>query len=62
MSAANLMICLNYNIFPVPLIVQLTVYFLSRFEDHTRPVLDLTYLDYKHTVVSMDQQQTIVRI
>lgn len=32
---------------------------IRRFEDHTRPVLDLTYLDYKHTVVSMDQQQTI---
>ena len=34
--------------------------FDCRFEEHVRPVLGLTFLDYSYTAVSMDTQQTIV--
>ena len=36
--------------------------FDCRFEEHVRPVLGLTFLDYSYTAVSMDTQQTIVSI
>ncbi|XP_063677506.1 WD repeat-containing protein 81-like isoform X2 [Bolinopsis microptera] len=32
---------------------------IKRFEEHVRPVLGLTFLDYSYTTVSMDTQQTI---